>query len=93
MTTDFSKILYEKYFKLNNRLIQIKLDNGEIINGTIKGFFKGEEDFNEPYILKWRIEIETDNLGSELKKTILLNSVKIKEVLFFEDNSTLILKK
>lgn len=58
MKTDLSFIFYTIYFNLNNRLIEIILKNEEKVKGEIIGFYKGDEDFNEPYIIRWHVATE-----------------------------------
>lgn len=92
MKTDFSRILYDRYFNLTNRNIEVKLKNGNIIRGIIVGFFKGYEDNNEPYIMQWHIADEKNKIlfgidaFGNMDGTII-NSKDITEVKFLEDNS------
>jgi hypothetical protein len=60
MKTDFSKQLYEKYFGLNNRSMELVLKNGRHFKGFICGFFKGDPDSDDPYVIKWHVVTEAD---------------------------------
>ncbi len=63
MKKDFSKLLYDRYFKLTNRNIEMILKDGKIIRGTIIGFFKGDQSFNEPYVTTWHLVDGQDKTG------------------------------
>ncbi len=94
METDFSKIFYEKYFNSKDRNVKITLGNGTIIKGIIAGFFKGDENFNEPYIIEWHIvEKESNkNPGYDAAGFMLGMTVKqrdIAQIEFLEDHSVL----
>jgi len=58
MKTDLSFVFYTTYFELHNRFIEITLKNGKTVKGEIIGFYKGDSDFNEPYIIRWHIATE-----------------------------------
>lgn len=94
MNTDFSKLLYDKYFSLKNRNIVILLKNGRLIKGVIFGFYRGDEDSDEPYIIKWHII--KNNTGRTpcidpfgFIPGELINQSDIAEVYFLFDNSSL----
>lgn len=92
METDFSKILYEKYFNHRNRLIEVTLKEGRKIKGVFISFFHGDLDSNEPYIIKWHIVDEPykmtlgiDAFGFRIGE--LINQKDIMCIKFLHDNS------
>lgn len=92
METDFSKILYEKYFSRSNRLIEVTLKNGRKISGVFISFFLGDQDTNEPYIRRWHIVEEKykmtlgiDAFGFRIGE--LINQQDIISIRFLDDNS------
>lgn len=52
--TDFSREIYEKYFGKSRDPVIITLHNKTELIGKLTGFFHGEREFNEPYIIMWR---------------------------------------
>lgn len=94
METDFSRILYDRYAGLSNKRIELVLKNGRRVQGLIAGFFKGDEESEEPYIIRWHIAEEKEkrspgdyNLG--YTEGEMIAQKEIAEVRFFEDNSVL----
>jgi hypothetical protein len=93
MDKDFSRLLYDKYFGLSNRNIEVKLKDGTVFRCVIIGFYKkGEED--TPYITKWHIIGATDKNRLGINPLDLLNGntidqQEIAEVKFMEDGSVL----
>ena len=59
MKTDLSLLLYEKYYKLKNQLIEVELKNNLILTGKFIGFFRG----NTTYISKWHLVDENVLFG------------------------------
>ena len=64
---DFSKEIFEKYYGIASPLIVITLRDKTELTGKLTGFFRGEEEFDESYIIKWRF----------------VNEHKLKEVAYF----------
>lgn len=92
MKPDFSLILYNKYFNLSNRIIEITLKNGYKIKGEIIGFFLDDEDDREPHIVKWQIIKENDKILFDENTFVcsigeIINQKDIAEVYFKEDSS------
>lgn len=91
MGTDYSKILYDKYFSSNNRLIEVRMKSGRKITGVFISFFVGETSSNEPYIRRWNIVEEKhkmtlgiDAFGFRLGE--IINTKDIESVKFLDDN-------
>ena len=94
MKRNTSLELYEYYFARPNRVIEITLKNNSIFTGVIIGFFKGDEDAREPYILKWHIVSEEDKMsfGRDAFGFLIgeiISHKDISQVKFHEDNSTM----
>lgn len=98
MKTDYSKQIYDIYFGLENRMIKLVLKNGSIIKGIICGFFKGDTDLDEPYVIKWHIVKEQNykRFGSNFLGCITGEIIKqedIHEVYYYENNKEKIIKR
>ncbi|HEU5053480.1 MAG TPA: hypothetical protein VFT78_10215 [Hanamia sp.] len=94
MKTDFSKLLYDRYFHLNNRKIEVKLKSGFIVACIIIGFYKASEEDDHPYIKKWHISTITEKNALGINSLDILNGNTIDqddiaEVKFMEDGSVL----
>ncbi len=86
MKTDLSLTLYEKYFKLKNRLIEIELKNNSILKGKFIGFFKS----NTIYISKWHLVDANVLFGLDAFGFLvgqIINHKDISKIKFLEDNS------
>lgn len=57
---DFSKEIFEKYYGIASPLIVITLRDKTEATGKLTGFFRGEKDFDEPYIIMWRFVSEEE---------------------------------
>ncbi|MEI8201859.1 MAG: hypothetical protein WCH34_02535 [Bacteroidota bacterium] len=92
MKTDRTKELYSKYFNLINRKIEILLRNNTVLIGEFIGYFKGDEETAEPYILKWHFLQEMNSLSNE--KVLFEDNIgeiiiqkDIKAIRFIEDGT------
>lgn len=94
MKRNTSRILYDKYFKLANRNIEILLKNGKRIHGIIIGYFPSDPDDEGSPIHHWHI-IDNDSqsfLNSsdpEFQQGSLIRHCDITSITFEEDNSIL----
>ena len=50
---DYSIEIYKKYYNSENRILQILLKDGSILEGRFVGFFHGDQKTGEPFIVKW----------------------------------------
>ncbi len=57
---DFSKEIYERYFGIALPPVIITLSDSTEYIGKLTGFFRGEKEFSEPYILLWRFVSEPE---------------------------------
>jgi hypothetical protein len=57
---DLSKEIFDKYFGIACPLLVITLQDKTEMTGKLTGFFRGEEEFNEPYIVMWRFVNENE---------------------------------
>lgn len=53
MKTDTSNDYYRFFYNSGDRLLRLTLKDGKVLEGRFIGFFHGEEERNEPYIVKW----------------------------------------
>ncbi|MBC7524955.1 MAG: hypothetical protein H7239_11020 [Flavobacterium sp.] len=86
MKTDLSLILYNKYFNLKNRVIEIELKSHKVKTGKFIGFIKG----NKTYISKWHFDnsnviIGIDTFGFLIGE--IINQKSISKIKFLEDNT------
>jgi hypothetical protein len=58
--TDLSKEIFDKYFGVASSLVVITLHDKTELTGKLTGFFRGDEEFNEPYIIMWRFVNENE---------------------------------
>lgn len=92
MENNLSEQLYQKYFNLTNRTIEVTLKNGRKITGVFVSFCLGEEERNEPYTTKWHIVNEKDKhtLGIDAFGFLIgeyIEQKDIESIKFFDDNS------
>ena len=92
METDLSKQLYDRYFKLRNRVVTVTMRNGREITGVLIAFYRGEKDWGEPYIAEWHIVDEKykmtsgiDAFGFPIGEYI--KQKEIESIKFLADNS------
>ena len=92
MKRDTSRKLYDKYFSLGNRSIEVLLKNGRILEGTIIGYYAFDEDADDTPIHHWHMIDEKQQycpafscLG--LIRGELIRHSDIVSVTFHEDNS------
>jgi hypothetical protein len=91
MKWDYSKELYDKYMSLDNHSIEIKLRNGNCMQGIISGYFRDDDCA----ILQWHITISGANntaTMNDLKSTII-QTKDILTVKFLADDSIIVLDK
>ena len=86
MKTDLSLVLYKKYFKLKNQLIEVELKNHLLLTGKFIGFFRG----NTTYISKWHLAdanviFGIDSFGFLVGK--IINQKDIFKIKFLEDKA------
>ena len=86
MKTDTSLVLYMKYFKLKNQIIEVELKSHLIFSGKFIGFFRGKRT----YISKWHLVdanvlFGIDTFGFLVGK--IINQKDIFKIKFLDDNS------
>lgn len=91
MLSDKSFDAYNKYLEVTDPEVEIRLTNGKMLHGTIIGFFKGDPNSKDPYILKWQIAKQEDaaSLGVDVMGNstgILVEHRDIVQIKFIEDN-------
>ena len=50
---DHSKLIYDKYYNSDGRILQVFLKDGSVLEGIFIGFFHGDTEIGEPFIIKW----------------------------------------
>lgn len=94
MKVDFSQKIFEKYFQLTNRIIEVKLKDGKFVKGFIIGFFVNPDENLKTQIVKWHlvpgeemVELGFDSFGVFLGT--IIKSEDVMEIKFMADNSIL----
>ena len=94
MKKDFSLEIFNKLISLNNRKIELILNDHSVMEGEFVGFFRGAEEFNESYIVSWHFiateSTQTSILDSFVGEIILQNN--IFQIRFLEDQSVMVFK-
>jgi len=90
MKTDSSLLLYNKYYSLTNKEIEVELKNKTKWRGKFLGYFRGEKK----YISKWQLVdigvlFGSDNFGFLMGRIIVHKD--IVKIFFFQDNSIMML--
>ena len=88
MKTDTSLKLYEKYYRLKNRLIEVELKNHLLLTGKFIGFFRG----NKAYISKWHLVDANVLFGIDAFGFLvgqIINQSDISKIKFLGDNSVM----
>lgn len=84
-----SIILFQKYYSLGNRRIELILKNKESFTGKIVGYFY---DDNFEKIIKWHVVPMNTMLGEDgfgILNGVILNHMDIETVIFDEDKTQL----
>ncbi len=50
---DFSKEIFDKYENASGSMAEILLKDGTLHKGFLVGYYHGDEEAGEPFILKW----------------------------------------
>ncbi|MEY4039036.1 MAG: hypothetical protein RIR67_1348 [Bacteroidota bacterium] len=91
MKPDSSLALFQKYFNLKNRSIEIELKNHEVLKGKFIGYFRGNKD----YITKWHFTTTVDTkFGRDQFGFLIGQLIEHRDILsvrFLEDDSIIYL--
>lgn len=49
---DYSKTIYDTFYS-NDKPLKITLKNGTVLVGKLIGFFHGDPDNREPFVIRW----------------------------------------
>ena len=53
MARDFSKEIYDKYYNVKDRIVEITLKDNTILEGILVSFFHGGNETGGPFIVRW----------------------------------------
>jgi len=84
MKPDSSLALFQKYFNLKNRFIEIELKNHEVLKGKFIGYFRGNKD----YITKWHFTAVDTKFGRDQFGFLIGQLIEHKDlykILFYDD--------
>lgn len=94
MKPDLSKTLYEKFCHRSICKIEVTLKSGRKIRGIFISYIYGEPNRHDPFIRKWHIVEEKDqvtqgmdNFGFQIGE--LIDQISIKQITFLDDYSTM----
>ena len=95
MKKDSSCILFERYFSLSDRNIEIILKNGRILHGIFAGFFFLNDDPDNPSIHTWHFVNNNEHgnsgyCGVQFCRGELILHRDIASVTFMADHSTMV---
>lgn len=88
MKPDASLLLYEKFFAHKNCELEIYLKNQTKITGSIVGYFYGNPDSKDSFIIKWHIATQATFINTDAIGTFIHNS-EILRVHCLSDNSVI----
>jgi len=60
MKEDYSKVIYNKFYSTDLKILQVLLKNGSIMEGVLVGFYQGDSLAGEPFITRWNFVVESD---------------------------------
>ena len=86
MEPDSSLALFQKYFNLKNRLIEIELKNHEVLKGKFIGYFRGNKD----YLTKWHFTTVDTKFGTDQFGFLIGQLIEHKDlykILFYDDST------
>jgi hypothetical protein len=69
MKKDGSKKIYENFVRSKNKHAEVTFKNNQVESGTFVGFFVGDKELSEPYILGWHF------IADEYWESYIFNSV------------------
>ena len=49
---DYSRVIYDTYYSANKPL-KISLKNGKVLEDNLIGFFHGDPNSNDPFVIRW----------------------------------------
>ncbi len=53
MKTDLSREIFEQYYHSNGKILKITLKNKAVLYGLFTGFYHGDQEAGEPFIIRW----------------------------------------
>jgi len=53
MGADFSKEIYDKYFNVKDRMVEVTLKDNTVLEGILVSFFHGGNEIGGPFIVRW----------------------------------------
>jgi len=62
MVKDNSEFIFKTYYWPDGKLLKVYLSNGIELEGRFIGYFHGDAESNEPFIIKWHF-LQSDNPG------------------------------
>ena len=60
MKKDNSEFIFETYYRPDGKLLKVYLRDGTELEGRFIGYFHGDAESKEPFIIKWHF-LQTDN--------------------------------
>lgn len=60
MDIDFSKEIYNNYYNVKDRIVEITMKDNTVLEGTLVSFFHGDKDADEPFVTQWHFVNKKD---------------------------------
>ncbi len=57
MKPDYSKYIFDTFYKPGGGLLKVFLKDGRELEGRFIGYFHGDNESDEPFIIKWHFVI------------------------------------
>ncbi|MGZ4056893.1 MAG: hypothetical protein ACXVPU_09125 [Bacteroidia bacterium] len=80
---DYSKEIFEKYYGIKDRILEILLNDDTILEGILVSFFHGDPD-SETYIVKWHF-IDKNEISKYLNEISIDGSEEFGRIIMQED--------
>jgi len=82
---DDSKEIFKKYYSTDKKnILKITLKDNTVLEGVFISYFHGDEDFGEPYIVKWHF-LDKDDVEKHDHLISLDGSEDYGKIIFQKD--------
>lgn len=71
METDFSREIYDNYYNVKDKIVEIILKDNRVLEGKLVSFFHGDKDTDEPFVTRWYF-VDKSNID-EYQKGLLVS--------------------
>jgi hypothetical protein len=92
METDFSKKIYDTYYNVKDKIVEITLNDNRMLEGKLVSFYHGDKEAAEPFVSQWHFVEKEDiqkyekGLGISIEGAedigIIIRQIDIREIKF-----------